>query len=384
MRKTLAIILALGMLLSLAGCTEKKEEQEESGTFSSQEQGESSVKEDPVLDPMTVAQNIMEFSDAPQEAKEIVLKIFKVLNAEEIRIEAEGYTIEGGDIGYKYFISGNDMVHGLKPFDLFVVLASDQKVESIMLSDFEALTPEFVMWEIAGIMDLQSGFDLSDAMDKTLKKEFYFAVYNGWAMTIDYNDEDETWTEVITQAEELVQYGSMEEESSTAATDSSTTSSQNRYGSGMYKVGSEVAPGTYYIKATSSYGAYWAISSDSTGSFDSLLANANVDTFGYLTVEEGQYLEITRGEIIPAEEAPIPQPDADGCYGEGQYLVGRDIPAGEYNATSISKYGGYYGATSDANGRDIIANDNFDTNTYLTVSDGQYLEVTRAKIKPTA
>lgn len=382
MRKTLAIILALAMIVSLAGCTDKPEAGQESSTISSQEQSEISVKEESALDPLTVAQNMMEFSKATKEAKEIILGIFEALNADEIRIDAEGYAIEE-DFGYKYNISGDNMFYGLKPVDLVVVLTAAQKVKTVIIVIPEDGSPEFVMDDVAKVMNLQEGFGLSTAMDKVLKKEFYFTVYNGWAMSLQYDEERKAWIGMITQEEELVQYGSPQE-SAPAAAESSAATPENRYGSGMYKVGSDIPAGTYYIKATSSYGAYWAISSDSSGSFDALLVNNNINTFGYLTAEEGQYLEITRGEIIPAEEAPVPQLGADGCYGEGQYLVGRDIPAGEYNATATSKYGGYYGVTSDANGRDIIANDNFDNNAYVTVSEGQYLEVSRAKIKPTA
>ena len=61
-------------------------------------------------------------------------------------------------------------------------------------------------------------------------------------------------------------------------------------------------------------------------------------------------------------------------YGEGQYKVGRDFIAGEYVLLNTSNYSGYFAITKDANGKDIYANDLFETNSIITVQDGEYLE----------
>ncbi|WP_222199052.1 hypothetical protein [Collinsella ureilytica] len=69
--------------------------------------------------------------------------------------------------------------------------------------------------------------------------------------------------------------------------------------------------------------------------------------------------------------------------GEGIYKVGLDIPAGEYNITSSGDLG-YYAVlgTVDANETygNIINNDNFEGNSFVSVADGQYLEIARASI----
>ena len=64
-------------------------------------------------------------------------------------------------------------------------------------------------------------------------------------------------------------------------------------------------------------------------------------------------------------------------FGEGMYLVGKDIPAGTYLLTCNNKYGGYWERCSDATGNfdSIIALDSFDTTSYVTVSAGEYLVV---------
>ena len=64
---------------------------------------------------------------------------------------------------------------------------------------------------------------------------------------------------------------------------------------------------------------------------------------------------------------------------EGMYLVGKDIPAGTYLLTATDDLGAYYARCSDASGEieAIIANDNFDTTAYITVNEGEYLQLVR-------
>ena len=64
-------------------------------------------------------------------------------------------------------------------------------------------------------------------------------------------------------------------------------------------------------------------------------------------------------------------------YYEGQYKVGRDFIAGEYVLLNTSDYSGYFAISSDANGRNIIANGLFEVNSIITVYDGEYLELSR-------
>ncbi|MFR1698751.1 MAG: hypothetical protein ACLSU9_10805 [Anaerovoracaceae bacterium] len=68
-------------------------------------------------------------------------------------------------------------------------------------------------------------------------------------------------------------------------------------------------------------------------------------------------------------------------YPEGTYKIGTDMPAGEYKLTpTVVGYSAYYAILSDSSGIDnIIANDNFDNQSYVTVKDGQYLELSRCK-----
>ena len=71
-------------------------------------------------------------------------------------------------------------------------------------------------------------------------------------------------------------------------------------------------------------------------------------------------------------------------YGENIYRVGSAIPAGQYALFATNSIGGYFEINSDSTGRlsSIIANDNFDYNSIITVKNGQYLKLQRCKAVP--
>lgn len=146
------------------------------------------------------------------------------------------------------------------------------------------------------------------------------------------------------------------------------------YEAGTYKVGTDLPAGEYYIKHTEGRAAYFCLSSDSSG--DDILYNGNPVNNYFITVSDGQYLQVKRGEFTLASE--IPPLALDGILEEGMYRAGYDIPSGEYRATPHDGEKGYYCVYSDtASERSIVRNDNFEGNAYVTVSDGQYLYLSR-------
>ena len=154
------------------------------------------------------------------------------------------------------------------------------------------------------------------------------------------------------------------------------------HNSGTYKVGTDLTPGIYYFDTTGNRAGYYAVSTDSSGDLSSIVDNDNVDNFTFLSVEDGQYLEVKHGRIAPAEQIDPIQP-VDGKYISGTYRVGVDIPAGEYNVIQENKdRTAYYSVLSNLSGGvgSIEANDNFDGNAYISVSDGQYLKISHAYI----
>lgn len=148
---------------------------------------------------------------------------------------------------------------------------------------------------------------------------------------------------------------------------------------GSYKVGQDIDPGEYYA-VCNGYNMYIAVSKDSSGTLDSINYNLNTEGNVYITLKEGEYLEISGGEIYDLSDAPYTKPE-NGVLTEGMYKVGEDIAPGEYTLDAINS--GYIEVRSDSrhdlNG--ITTNDNFETNKIITVSEGQYILFNRAELK---
>lgn len=64
-------------------------------------------------------------------------------------------------------------------------------------------------------------------------------------------------------------------------------------------------------------------------------------------------------------------------YEAGQYKVGADMDAGQYVLMATGSISGYFCVSSDANGNDILFNDNFETNSIIEVKNGEYVELNR-------
>ena len=153
------------------------------------------------------------------------------------------------------------------------------------------------------------------------------------------------------------------------------TQQQKWYTDGNYKVGTDIPAGTYYVECTSDWSAYFCLSSDSNGK--NILENEIFDTHTFVTISNGQYLEISRGKATLATY--VSDLVIGTSFSEGMYRVGTDIDAGEYKLTSTDDtWAGYYCIYDNVSaGRDIVANKNFTGNAYVTVKNGQYLELTR-------
>ena len=146
------------------------------------------------------------------------------------------------------------------------------------------------------------------------------------------------------------------------------------YKEGTYKVGVDIPAGEYYIKQTDDYMTYFAICSDSSGK--NILENENFNNWHFVTVKNGQYLTVNRGKFAAVSSILM---ELDNQHlPEGMYRVGIDIPAGEYKLFCTGSNMGYLcvydSSTAD---RDIITNDNFNNNQYITVKKGQYLQINR-------
>lgn len=151
--------------------------------------------------------------------------------------------------------------------------------------------------------------------------------------------------------------------------------------SGMYKVGSDIPAGEYFLECTG-MSAYVEVSSSSSGTLEDIVTNDNFSSFRFVEVKDGQYLTVTGAKFKPADKATVPAAK-DGVYEGGMYRVGKDIPAGEYLVTPESGMSAYVEVSAAASGLldDIVTNDNITAQMYITVKDGQYLTVVNGSFK---
>jgi len=164
-----------------------------------------------------------------------------------------------------------------------------------------------------------------------------------------------------------------------APTPAPTTPSVKTYKAGMYKIGADMPAGEYVLMANSM--AYIQVSKDSTGQMESIISNDNFSNRSILTVADGQYLTLRDCTAYAFKDAPETEPSADGFLPEGMYKVGVDLPAGEYKVFADSMGYMEVNSSSSHDMGGIVSNDNFQGDKYITVADGQYLKLTRVKIK---
>lgn len=142
---------------------------------------------------------------------------------------------------------------------------------------------------------------------------------------------------------------------------------------GVYKIGTDMSAGEYVL--ISNGGGYFQVASDSTGSFESIISNSVYETNTIITVSDGQYFTITDSEAYRIDACP----ELDTTK-EGMFKVGLHIPAGEYKVHADED--GYMQVASDSSNSfsSIVSNSIFSGDSYITVSEGQYLTLSDAYI----
>lgn len=147
---------------------------------------------------------------------------------------------------------------------------------------------------------------------------------------------------------------------------------ETKYESGQYKAGIDIPSGEYIIFADSGSG-YFAVTADNNG--DDIIANENFDYNSIITVNDGEYLELSRCKAVPISEVDnLPVDKAN------MFKIGTHLSAGEYKLVADSD-SAYYCVYNDGRHEDIEANNNFSGQSYVTVLDGQYLLLSRCHIE---
>ena len=148
------------------------------------------------------------------------------------------------------------------------------------------------------------------------------------------------------------------------------------YSEGMYKIGMDMPAGEYMVFASSGAG-YFCRSQDSNQ--DNIIENANFEYNSIICVNDGEYLKLSRSFAVPLET--LSNEDLD-LSGTGMFKAGLHFPAGEYKLAVETGETGYYAIYNERNSCRIVTNDLFEGNSYVTVYEGQYIELSRCHFDP--
>ncbi|KGX87041.1 hypothetical protein [Pontibacillus litoralis] len=138
------------------------------------------------------------------------------------------------------------------------------------------------------------------------------------------------------------------------------------YASGMYEVGSDIEPGLYQSSGSV---IYWERLAGFSGEFDDIIANGNPQGQEYVQIKQSDaaFTSQGSGEWTKVEEDYNPKPKT--TFGDGTYLVGKDIEPGRYKSSTGDGLG-YWARLSGFSGElaEIIANGNPSGPTMIEIS----------------
>ena len=147
----------------------------------------------------------------------------------------------------------------------------------------------------------------------------------------------------------------------------------SEFSSGQYKVGTDIPSGEYMVIANGK--GYFCVSSDSNG--NDIIFNDNFETNSIITIKDGEYLNLSRCTAYPFD-AYCELNTIDTTKPGTMLKIGVNLDAGEYKLSADDR--GYYCIFDSSRHDNIIANDNFTGQAYVTVKDGQYLVLSRCTI----
>ena len=147
------------------------------------------------------------------------------------------------------------------------------------------------------------------------------------------------------------------------------------YDPGQYKVGFDIPAGEYVLLATDGSG-YFSVTSDANG--NDIVFNDNFDVSSIVTVLDGEYITLKRCAAFPSSE--FYEKKTINVKPGTMLKVGYDIQPGEYRLVANDGDRGYYCIYASSRQDDIISNDNFEQSTYITLTEGQYLVLSRCTV----
>lgn len=147
---------------------------------------------------------------------------------------------------------------------------------------------------------------------------------------------------------------------------------------GTFRCGTDFEPGDYYVMALFSGASDYNVSSDPND-----FSWSNYKTIYKISPKDGQYVKLTYNAIL----VPVNMIDESNWNQYGVFLVGKDIPAGDYKlepitnqySSSFINISGIGGACqiSDHHPADSSSEcySGIENQTYITVKNGQYVSI---------
>lgn len=147
----------------------------------------------------------------------------------------------------------------------------------------------------------------------------------------------------------------------------------------IYRVSYDLPDGNYLLFSDSN-DAYFALLKDSTGDPESALVMESIDGQRYISLSSYDYNHDIYFEFIGARAYPslaAPRSTPIGNPTRGMYLVGKDIPAGEYTLKGNSELSSYtiYNDVSYLNNDEIETFDYVSDHKNIILRDGQYISL---------
>ena len=246
-------------------------------------------------------------------------------------------------------------------------------------ANYSSLPPEEWVWYEEG--EYEAGIDISAG-------EYY----------IKENGDGTCWASILTDGDEIslfckdfslfyLKEGDILQLERGKITQARNVPSISKRGEGVYRVGFDLPAGNYQITPTEE-NVYFAVYPNVESLKRQVAFNSYSPVAQDVYVSEGQYLEVSGGEI---KEASNFEEDGQGMdwYISGMYQVGKDIQPGEYYYENVSqedsdlRFSSYIILKEPALRQEVmISGNNLDPFGFLTVKEGDYLLIQHGKIAP--
>lgn len=161
----------------------------------------------------------------------------------------------------------------------------------------------------------------------------------------------------------------------------SSSETAAEYTSGKYLVGQTIPAGIYKLFAPEKHPGFYRISKRDSIEYSDIIENDIFIRFTYIALEKGQHLTLTDASAVEAQHAPAFTAGEEG-YRSGKYLVGKDIPAGNYTVYPEKDYG-YLEITSSPlkNENSLILSKYIRSPHNITVSEGEFIKLSASYIQ---